>query len=260
MQRPVPKVNADTRAFWDAIERDELSFQVCEDCGKTASYPRGVCAHCHSTRLALRTSSGRGVIKTWTRAHRAATPAFKGHVPYVIALVDVEEGFPVMVNVTGAYADSLAIGDRVGVVVRDRGDGVKLLQAIPMLTFERFVPDSDLGSISAPVSQAMCEQWGKLYPWDAVGADGLAPLGMSSVLMMSAYLKIATPRPPGNVHASQLFTVTNRPRVGEMIDNRLRCVGKVKRGERGFVDFELIATGEGGRPLFTGVMTLIWAA
>lgn len=261
LQRPVPKANADTRAFWDAInDKNELTYQVCEDCGKVASYPRGVCAHCHSRRLAMRTSTGRGVVKTWTRNHRAATPAFKDHVPYVIAIIDVEEGFPVMVNITGEYANQVAIGDKVGVVVRDRGDGVKLLQAIPMYTWERFVPGSDLGTISEPVTAEVCEQWASLYPWDKVGADGLAPFGMTSVLMMRAYLMIATPRPPGNVHASQRFTVTARPRVGEVIESRLRVLSKTRKGERGFVEFELIASGEGGRALFTGVMTLIWAA
>ena len=129
MQLPVPKPSAETRSFWDAIERDALTYQVCEACGKVASYPRSVCGHCHSTRLSMRPSSGRGVIKTWTRAHRAATPAFKDHLPYVISLVDLEEGFPVMANVTGVYAGQVAIGDAVEVRVVDRGDGVKLLQA-----------------------------------------------------------------------------------------------------------------------------------
>ncbi len=130
MQRPVPKPTADTRAFWDAIDRDQLTYQVCEDCGKVATYPRAVCGHCHSIRLVMKPSAARGIVKTWTRAHRAATPAFKDHVPYVIALVDVEEGFPVMVNVTGEYGERVAIGDRVLLRVVDRGDGVKLLQAV----------------------------------------------------------------------------------------------------------------------------------
>jgi hypothetical protein len=37
-------------------------------------------------------------------------------------------------------------------------------------------------------------------------------------------------------------------------------LSKTPRGERRFIDFEFSATGRGGRALFTGVMTMIWAA
>jgi len=129
MQRPVPTSNADTHGFWNALADGTLLYQRCERCGKVASYPRGVCSHCHSSQLVLLPSSRRGVIKSWTRVHRSATPAFKPDLPYIIALVDVVEGFPVMVNVRGAYAQTIAIGDQVVLEIADRGDGVKLLRA-----------------------------------------------------------------------------------------------------------------------------------
>lgn len=134
MQRPVPIPNADTRGFWKTLAEGTLSYQRCETCGTVASYPRGVCSHCHSTQLVLLPSSCRGVIKSWTRVHRSATPAFKPDLPYVLALVDVAEGFPVMVNVRGAYAQTIAIGDQVVLEIADRGDGVKLLRAEPERT------------------------------------------------------------------------------------------------------------------------------
>lgn len=66
---------------------------------------------------------------TFSIVHRAPTPAFKDDVPYVLALVDFEEGFRLMMNVLGANADSTAIGDAVEVTFEARGDdGHKLPQ------------------------------------------------------------------------------------------------------------------------------------
>jgi len=128
-----------------------------------------------------------------------------------------------------------------------------------VFTFDKFQPGATLGTSSETLTPALLAEWTALYPWDQP-ADGDAPLGMTSVLMMRAYLKIVTPRPPGNVHGSQRFTVGAPPRVGETVDSTVRCLAKTMKGERRFVDLELIATGAHGRPLFTGVMTMLWAA
>lgn len=50
---------------------------------------------------------------SYTRVHRAPIPAFKARAPYVIAILDMEEGFRLMVNASKAVSDSIRIGSRV---------------------------------------------------------------------------------------------------------------------------------------------------
>lgn len=59
------------------------------------------------------------------------TPAFKADTPYAIALVDLDEGFRLMVNVRGGAGAPLAIGARVRIVFEARGDG-----AVPIAEME----------------------------------------------------------------------------------------------------------------------------
>jgi uncharacterized OB-fold protein len=124
MEKPPIHPTADTRPFWDGCRNRILRFQACEDCGAVQRIPRGVCANCHGLRLSWRDSAGQGTVLSHTTVHRAPTAAFKADTPYVIALVDLDEGFRLMVNARGA---PLAIGQRVRIGFEPRGD-----QAVPI--------------------------------------------------------------------------------------------------------------------------------
>lgn len=129
MEKPVPVPNADTRAFWEGCASGELRYQQCSGCGRAQFYPRAHCASCQSRDLKWRRSSGLGVVYSHTTVQRAPTPAFKAMVPYVIALVDLEEGFRMMMNVLDCEPAKVSIGARVRVVFRE-SDGVVLPQAV----------------------------------------------------------------------------------------------------------------------------------
>lgn len=129
----------------------------------------------------------------------------------------------------------------------------------PLLGFERFVPGAPLGAHTEAVDERMLEHWQRLYPWDAPTGDTL-PAGLATVLLMRAYMQALSPRPPGNVHARQQLELAAAPRRGEAVTTGFVCAGKALRGERRYVEVDARATGDGGRLLFTGRMTLIWAA
>ena len=76
-------------------------------------YPRVVCTRCLSEDLDWRDASGRGRIHAVTTCHRAPDQAFRAEVPYVIALVDLEEGPRMMSNVTDCAPDAAVIGAEV---------------------------------------------------------------------------------------------------------------------------------------------------
>ena len=129
MLKPEPRPTAETRPFWDACKRGELLFQRCAGCGRVQFYPRGHCTACQSHELAWERSAGQGTIYSYTVVHRAPTEAFRAEVPYVLALVDMAEGFRIMTNVRGAAPDAVAIGRPVRIVFEPTAGGEALPQA-----------------------------------------------------------------------------------------------------------------------------------
>lgn len=113
-----------TRPFWEAAADESLVRPVCDDCGKNFFIPQIACPACHGESWSYRESSGRGVVSTFTVVHRAPT---EDHTPpYVVAVVDLEEGWYMMSNIVDCDPDSVRIGDPVTVRFRPRADGVVL--------------------------------------------------------------------------------------------------------------------------------------
>jgi uncharacterized OB-fold protein len=116
--RPLPVPDGDTKPYWDAAKEHRLVIQRCQDCGEAIFYPRSVCPHCMSDRIAWIDASGRGTIYSYVVVHRAPA-AFADLAPYVVALIDLEEGVRLMSNVVGAAASDVKIGAPVEVVFDD---------------------------------------------------------------------------------------------------------------------------------------------
>jgi uncharacterized OB-fold protein len=118
MNRPLPRPTAETRPFWDGCAAGVLRYQACTQCGAVQPIPRGVCARCKGDDLAWRDSAGLGTVLSHTTVHRAPSAAFRQETPYVIALVDMDEGFRLMANVQGGAEAPVAIGARVRIGFR----------------------------------------------------------------------------------------------------------------------------------------------
>ncbi len=114
--KPVPRPYQDTQAYWDAAKQKRLIFQRCLDCSKPQFYPRGVCSHCLGSQLEWIESSGRGKVHTFTVSYRAPHPGFADDLPFVIAIVDLEEGFRMMSNIVGCDPETVRIDMPVKVV------------------------------------------------------------------------------------------------------------------------------------------------
>lgn len=128
--KPVPTPNADTKPFWDACGEERLVVQTCRSCGHTQFYPRALCVKCESRDLDWREAEPKGTVHSFTIVHRAPTPAFREDSPYVLALIDLEDGFRMMMNIVNCDPETVSIGMKVGIVFEDR-DGQKLPQAAP---------------------------------------------------------------------------------------------------------------------------------
>jgi uncharacterized OB-fold protein len=118
---PTPVVTPETAPYWDGARAGKLLLQRCLDCGALRFYPRRACPACWSERGEWTEASGRGRVHSFTVIHRPPAPAFAGRVPYVVALIDLDEGPRMMANVVGDGAMEVAIDDPVTVEFEPRG-------------------------------------------------------------------------------------------------------------------------------------------
>jgi uncharacterized protein len=125
---PRPEPNADSRAYWEAARDRRLVVRQCRECGTRHFMARGQCPSCWSDQLDWVDCSGLGTIYSASVVRRAPTPDFAGIAPYVIALIDLDEGPRMFANVVGEGALEVDIGDRVRVTFEDRGDGALIPQ------------------------------------------------------------------------------------------------------------------------------------
>lgn len=114
-EKPLPVIDHDSAPYWEAAREGRLDIPLCGDCGRHHFYPRAICPHCHSDNLKFDTVSGRGEVHTFTIARRPAGPAFADDVPYVVALIELEEGPRMMSRIQTDDPESVRIGARVEV-------------------------------------------------------------------------------------------------------------------------------------------------
>jgi len=129
---PAPVANADSLPYWTAARERRLLIRKCNACGQLHFMPRFLCPVCWSDQLEWVESKGTGSIHSFTVIRRAPMAVFAPRVPYVIALVELDEGPRMMANVLGADALSIRIDDRVKVTFEDRGDGAMIPQFVPV--------------------------------------------------------------------------------------------------------------------------------
>ena len=130
--KPLPKPTAETLPFWQAAAQGKLLFQRCTACSRAQFPPANHCPACGNRTLQWQESAANGSIHSHTTVHRAPTAAFKDDVPYVIALIDLDEGFRMMMNWRGDDPARARIGDRVRVVFEANASPWPLPQALAL--------------------------------------------------------------------------------------------------------------------------------
>ena len=88
---PLPDVDDPlTAPYFAGAARGELVVTRCVSCGAYVWYPQEQCPH-DAGALEWVPVSGRGTLFSWAVVHRAFLPAFADKVPFVTALVAIEE-------------------------------------------------------------------------------------------------------------------------------------------------------------------------
>lgn len=99
-QRPLPAFpEPDSEPFWTATAGHRLTYQVCTQCGQVVFYPRRHCTACTSGKLEWRDSAGRGAVYSFTVIRQHGHPFFRARVPYVVGMIDLDEGFRMIAEI-----------------------------------------------------------------------------------------------------------------------------------------------------------------
>ena len=127
MTRPLPQPTPWSAPYWEAAKRREFVLQHCMDCDAPIMYPRKFCPTCLGENLDFRPSAGTGEIYSLTVQVAGPPSGFEDKLPYVIAVIRLDEGVQLMSNIVGANRETAQIGDRVTVDFETAEDGETVL-------------------------------------------------------------------------------------------------------------------------------------
>jgi uncharacterized OB-fold protein len=130
----LPEPTPLSQPFWEAARKRVLSLQRCGECAKYVFYPRNLCPHCGSPELAWTDVSGRGTVYSFTIARRPTMIGFQDEVPYVIAIVELDEGPRMTTNIVGCDPEKVHIGMPVQAVFEDESEEITLVKFRPSET------------------------------------------------------------------------------------------------------------------------------
>ena len=133
IQKPVPVVNPWAKPFWDATKAGKLVYQHCTNCNKNIFYPRIACPDCFSDEIEWVESQGKGRVYSYTVVESNAPSAFVGDMPYVIAIIKLDDGIQLLSNIVGCDPHSVECEMRVEVTFEKLNDEFTLPKFKPEL-------------------------------------------------------------------------------------------------------------------------------
>lgn len=125
---PVPAPNAVTEPFWAACNERRLVVQRCSDCGTFRHTPSALCTSCHSNRSDWQASAGTGTLFTCTVAHYPVHASLKDQLPYVVAVVQLDDcgGVRMTSNLVGCPLEEVRVGMKLRIAWNEVEPGVVL--------------------------------------------------------------------------------------------------------------------------------------
>ena len=127
--RLAPTISPDTAFFWDGLREHRLLIQRCVSCGVLRHPPRPMCPHCNSLEWDTVQASGRGTVHSFVMPQHPTFPFME--YPYIVALVDLEEGVRLVSNLVDIAPDDASIDMAVEVCFAEFDGGLVLHQFRP---------------------------------------------------------------------------------------------------------------------------------
>lgn len=121
--RPVPEPDPDSAPFWEGVHQGRLLVQRCSACGRHRFPPGEVCPECLSREADWVEVSGRGSVYSWIVVrHPIPREIFADETPYIVALIDLEEGVRIASNLVDIAPEAVRDGMAVEVLFRRSGN------------------------------------------------------------------------------------------------------------------------------------------
>lgn len=128
--KPIPSPTDATQAFWSGCSSGVLRLRSCSRCGRFRGPARMVC-DCGEVEFTWKDASGKGQVFSFTVMHRAPDPAFRPDLPYVVAVVALDEGPHLLANLVGCAPDAVSIGMPVKAQFETVGESIGVVRFTP---------------------------------------------------------------------------------------------------------------------------------
>lgn len=119
LKKPSPVKQPWTEEFWKGTKQHKFLIQHCDDCGKNIFYPRKVCPECRSSNLSWIESKGKGTLFSYTITHYGVEQRFASELPYVLCMVDMDEGIRVFSRIVNCRHEDIKCDISVEVVFEE---------------------------------------------------------------------------------------------------------------------------------------------
>ncbi len=127
----LPIIDAESEPFWAGTKERKFPIRHCQACGRNHFYPRHYCPHCWSDRCEWQPVSGCGRVYSYTVIHHNDVPPFKDMLPYIVALIDLDEGVRVTSNLVECTPEIVHVGMPVEVIYEQITEEITLPQFRP---------------------------------------------------------------------------------------------------------------------------------
>ncbi len=127
-KKPVPSPQGESDHYWQKAKEGELWLRKCNACGNAYFYPRDISPCCFSRDTTWIQAIGKATLFTYGIVERAPHPGFVEDVPFVTAIVELEEGptMPTNIVIDDPTPEKLQVGMALEVVFEDISDTIAL--------------------------------------------------------------------------------------------------------------------------------------
>jgi hypothetical protein len=121
--RPLPQPWKLTEPFWEAARNGKLMIQYDPVVKKYQFYPRSISIFTGRKNLEWREVSGKGTLYSFTDIH-VAPPGFEDLAPYMIGVIELDEGVRMMTPLQGITMDDAQLGMRMKICWQKLSDEI----------------------------------------------------------------------------------------------------------------------------------------
>ena len=108
--KPLPLPDPESRPFYDGAAQGKFMLMRCTSCLTPRLPSRQHCDECLSPDYDWFEASGQGTVRTFGVMHQRYHPGFAAETPYVVAIIELDEGPRLPANIVGVAPQDVRVG------------------------------------------------------------------------------------------------------------------------------------------------------